>query len=97
MAKQLQNNKGFLVIQMPWREYVAITDSWGLADCCGQNSCEDDVFYIAVLDSFFCKMCYDAWYSTAKHYKVDMEKERYNWNNKVSKLRDLGVFDEVRN
>lgn len=97
MAKQLQNNKGFLVIQMPWREYVAITDSFGQCDCCGEYDSNMTFYYVATVNTFFCKTCFDAWYSTAKHYKVDMEKERYNWNDKVSKLRDLGVFDEVRN
>lgn len=91
MAKRIQNNKNFLIIEMTWKEYVAITDSWGLCDCCGQYDADMVFYYVAVTDSFFCKNCYDAWYSGATNYKVDREKERQNFNKKVSRIKDLGV------
>ena len=78
---------------MCWKECVAITDSWGLADCCGQNSSEEDLYYIAVLDQYYCKTCFDAWYSGAKRYRSDIEKEQYNFVGVKNKLVDLGVWD----
>ena len=91
MAKKFLNNKNFLIVEMPWKEYVVITDSFGQCDCCGEYDSEMVFYYVSVIDSFFCKTCFDAWYSSAKHYKVDMGKERKNYNEKISKLRDLGV------
>ena len=92
MANPVKNDKRFLIIEMTWREYVAATDSWGLADCCGQNTSEEPVFFIALLNQFYCEPCYNAWYDTATHYKVDVEKERYNYNNIVNKLKLLGCW-----
>ena len=74
MAKQLQNDKGFLIIKLSWREYVAATDTWGWADCCQQNTSEDDLYFISVLDQVYCPICYEAWYDTARRYKSDFEK-----------------------
>lgn len=91
MATKFQNDKQFLVIEMPWKEYVAISDTFGLCSCCGEYDSEMIFFYVATIDSFFCKTCFDAWYSGAINYKVDREKERQNWNKIVGKLRDLGV------
>lgn len=93
MAIKYQNDKNFLIIKMSWKECVAITDSWGLADCCGQNSSEEDLYYIAVLDQYYCKTCLDAWYSGAKRYKSDLEKEQLNFVKVKNKLVDLGVYD----
>lgn len=93
MAKILKNDKRFLIIEMPWREYVAITDSWGLADCCGQNTSEENVYYIAVLNQFYCGICFNAWISTAMRYKSDLEKEQYNFVKMKGKLEDLGTWE----
>ena len=92
MATQIQNDKRFLVVKMTWQEFVAITDTWGLADCCGQNTSEEPVFFIATLNQFYCTSCYNAWYDTATHYRVDVEKERYNYNDVVKKLKALGTW-----
>ena len=91
MAKIFQNDKRFLIIEMPWREYVAITDSFGQCDCCGEYDSNMTFYYVATVNASFCKTCFDAWYSGATHYKVDMQKERYNYNDKKAKLQDLGV------
>ena len=91
MATRYQNSKNFLIIEMPWKEYVAITDSFGQCDCCGEYDSQMVFYYVAIVNSFFCKTCFDAWFSTAVRYKVDLQKERQNWNEKIAKLRDLGV------
>ena len=97
MAKQFQNDKRFLIIELSWKEYVAITDTFGQCDCCGEYDSEMIFYYVAVVDVFFCKKCFDAYYSDAKHYEVDLQKERDNWNKTVAKLRDVGVWNENRN
>lgn len=94
MAKLWQNDKQFKIIKMSWKECVAITDSWGLADCCGKNSSEEDLYYIAVLNQFYCKTCLDAWLSGAKRYKSDLEKEQICFVKTKRKLEDLGTWEE---
>lgn len=98
MATPLQNDKRFLVIKMSWREYVAATDTWGWCDLCGFNEFGDEEgYYIAVINQWYCKKCYDAWYSTATHYKVDTEKERASYNVIMNKLKGMGVWNIQKN
>lgn len=94
MAKQWNNDKGLLVIKMSWREYVAITDSFGLCDCCGTQRFDEGGFYVALVNDWYCKTCYDAYISGAKRYSVDREKERLNYNSVVNKLKDLGTWGQ---
>lgn len=93
MATQIKTKKGFLIIKMTWKECVAITDSWGLADCCGQNTCEEDLYYIAILDQFYCEPCYNAWVETASRYKSELGKEQVNFIKIRNKLQDLGTWE----
>lgn len=94
VAYRYKNTKYFLVIKMSWREYVAITDSFGLCDCCGTDDFDKDGYYVAVVDSWYCETCFDAYYESAKHFSVDAIKERANYNVKVAKLRDLGTWTD---
>lgn len=93
MASLWNNDKNFKIIEMSWRECAAITDSWALSDCCGQNSSEEMLYYIAILDQYYCKTCLDAWLSGAKKYKSDIEKEQLNFINVKHKLEDLGCWE----
>lgn len=93
MSRLLENNKKFQVIKLTWREYAAATDSWGLCDACGQNTSEEPLFYVAVLDHVFCEMCFKAWYDTAKRYSVDMPKEQEAFIRMKHKLMDLGCWE----
>lgn len=93
MAKLLTNSKGFLIIKMCWREYVAVSDTFGLCDLCGQNSCEEDLFFVAVLNQVYCPTCYKAWYDGAKRYSSEMQKEQLAFVEMKNKLNDLGVWD----
>lgn len=94
MASLWRNTKQFKVIKMSWKECVAITDSWALCDLCGQNSSEEPLYYIAVINQFYCESCFNAWFSSAKRYKSDLEKEQMNFVNVRNKLRDLDVWNE---
>lgn len=96
MAQRYKNDKRFLVIKMSWREYVAITDTFGLCDCCGTSDFDEDGYYVATIDSWYCKTCFNAYYSGAKHYKVDMLAEREAYNKYMKKLKQLGTWqDEI--
>ena len=96
MATQIQNDKRILVIEMTWREYVAAQDCWGWCDLCGTNDFSDNGgigYYIPMIDQWYCKSCWDKYYATATHYKVDMEKERQKFNEMKQKLERLGVWN----
>lgn len=95
MASLLKNNKGFKIIKMCWREYVACTDSFGLCGLCGDNSSEDPLYFIAVIDQAYCKTCFDAWYGSARRYSSEMEKEQHAFVVMREKLRDLGAWEDV--
>jgi hypothetical protein len=93
MAKIYQNQQ-FKIIEANWVEYVNVTDTFGLCDLCANNTSEDPIYYIAVLDQWYCKTCLDAWLSGAKKYKSDIEKEQLNFINVKHKLEDLGAWNE---
>lgn len=93
MAKIYQNQH-FKIIEANWVEYVNCTDTFGLCDVCANNSSEDPIYYIGVLDQWYCKTCLDAWLSGAKKYKSDIEKEQLNFVKIKHKLEDLGAWDE---
>lgn len=78
---------------MSWREYVACTDTFGFCSCCGTQVFDEDGYYVAVVDDWYCKTCFDAFYSGATHFSVDLAKERSNYNKMVVLLKDLGTFE----
>lgn len=93
MAKKWENDKNLLVIKMSWREYVAITDSFGLCDCCGTQDFSDGGYYVALVDDWYCSHCYNLYMSGAQRFSVDLEKERQNYNRVVNALKGLGTWD----
>lgn len=93
MANLWKNDKNFKIIKVNWVEYVNCTDSFGLCDVCANNTSEEPIYYIAVLDQWYCKTCLDAWLSGAKRYKSDMEKEQLNFIKIKNKLEDLGAYN----
>lgn len=94
MAKIYQNSQQLKIIEMSWKEYVAATDTWGLCDCCGDNSAEAPLFYVALVNQVYCKTCLDAYLSGAKRTRGELEKEQINFVSMRNKLKDLGVWDE---
>lgn len=94
MAKLWQNDKQLKIIKMSWKEYVASTDSWGLCSCCGNNSAEEPLYYIALVGDAYCPDCFDEYYRGAKRYKSDLEKEQKNYIEMRNKLMDLGCWEE---
>jgi len=94
MANLWKNEKQFKIIEMTWKEYVAVTDTWGLCDICGNNSAEENVYFIALLNQTYCKNCLEAYLKDAKRTKSDFQKEQLNFITIRNKLIDLGVWNE---
>ena len=93
MAKKWENDKRLLAIKMSWREYVAVTDTFGFCSCCGTQDFQEDGYYVAVVNDWYCKTCYDAYIAGAKRYSVDLIKERKNYNKMVESLKDIGTWE----
>lgn len=93
MAKIYQNQH-FKIIEANWVEYVNVTDTFGLCDVCANNTSEEPIYYVAVLDQWYCKTCLDAYLSGAKKYKSDIQKEQENFIKTKHKLEDLGAWNE---
>lgn len=93
MARRVQNNKGFLIIEMTPKEAIEICGfGW-----CGALVCDDCntpinnnnyIYYIAVLSRVFCKECYEDWASTATRYDedIDYETEKFEYYAKLLNL-----------
>lgn len=93
MASLWKNDRQFKIIKMTWKEYVAVTDSWGLCSCCGDNSSEEPLYYVALVNDTYCQTCFDAYYKEAKRYKSDFQKEQKNFIEMRNKLIDLGIWE----
>lgn len=92
MAKQIKNNKGFLVIKMSYQEYAVITDTFARCDLCGDET--TDGYYIPMIKQWYCQECYELWNRTAVHYKVDEDVERRRFNIMKQKIDLLGSWEE---
>ena len=83
-----------MVIKMSWADYVATTDSWGLCDCCGKYDVNEEFYYVAMVNDFYCKTCYEAWYYSTKYLsQADYIKERANYTSMVKKMEQRGVWN----
>lgn len=93
MAQKVENNKGFLVIEMTPYEAIFICNfgAFGelICDDCNKLLNEDDnVYYIAALNQLFCKKCYENWLNYAVRYEEDIEYET-NYFNHYAKLLNI--------
>ena len=79
MAKTIKNEKGFKIIKIGFFEMVGITHNPDVVcDSC-LNPKVNQGYYIAVLNQWFCKKCYEKWYKTAKYYEQDLLVEEKNF------------------
>lgn len=76
MAKKVDNEKGFLVLDVS-RFEILCCGGFGICDSC--NNTTSSGFYIAVLNSWQCPDCYNQWMLTAKRYDEDSEVESRNY------------------
>ncbi len=84
MAKVIQSEKGFKLIEVSWLEIVEL-GGLGICDSCGKTA--GTGVYIAVLNSWYCKECFEKWHKRAKHYAQDSRIEESNFNVYKSLLR----------
>lgn len=78
MARIIQNDKGFKLIEMSMKEIVT-AGGYAICDYC--NGISDKGVYIAVLNSWYCMECFDRWYVNAKRYVEDYIVEKENFRN----------------
>lgn len=65
MATVIKNKKGFKVLEVSAREMIEIKCGF----CCdGCRRLSESGFYVAVLNRWLCKKCYEQWYATAENY-----------------------------
>ena len=80
MAKIFENKKGFKVIEATRGEMMCALSEYGcvgICDSCGKS--KPDGYYIAVLNCWYCKDCFNKWYMLAKYYPEDAEIENRNF------------------
>lgn len=77
MAKIIENKKGFKVINLSLAEVNQAFGGIGICDYCNEASLNHN--YIAVLNSCYCKKCYDNFCENATYYKEDSRVENINF------------------
>lgn len=86
MAKKINNNKGFLIIETTLDEAINKCmfgyQNELICDQCNKTIEDKDevIYFIAVLNMAFCKECYEDFIAKSKHYEEDedFEKKQYN-------------------
>ena len=73
MAKIIDNKKGLKIIQMSKDELIPI-GGYGICDFCGITP--ENGYYIAVLNQWVCKDCYEQWECRTIPCKKDGEIEQ---------------------
>lgn len=66
MAKIIENEKGFKVIEVTGREMLKI-GCGNICDNCAEME-SGTGYYVAVLNRWFCPECYEKWYRDATNY-----------------------------
>lgn len=74
MAKKVDNEKGFLVIEVSATECAEVFGGLGICDSC--NSFDLKGYYVAVLNCWYCQKCYKEWIERAKRYVEDIPFEQ---------------------
>lgn len=92
MAKVIENEKGFKVIEVSAKEMILI-DNFNICDRCGTQHFGNG-YYVAALNRWFCPGCYEEWYRNATNfatpYNADGAVEEKNFT--IFKMR-LGMED----
>lgn len=81
MARRIEAGK-FLVIECTAGELMdAVQSGLCVCDFCDKPSLPNEVgYYIAVLNQWYCKKCFDSWLARARYYPEDADVERRNFN-----------------
>lgn len=83
MASIVKNEKGFKVLNIDNNELRQAIGGRGICDCCLEKPKEG--FYIAVLNRWFCPVCYHKWIRRADYYIEDkpIEEKNYQYMTKM--------------
>lgn len=73
MAKIVENEKNFKVIEVSGEECRDKIGGLGICDWC--NEAFDKAYYVAVLNYCYCPKCYDNWLLRAVSYPEDKNFE----------------------
>ena len=85
MAKIIENEKGFRVIEITSEEMRRIhpemhgEDWFPICDNCGRRGLKKGM-YVSVLNRWLCPKCYEEWYSGAVRYQEYARIEERNFN-----------------
>lgn len=94
MAKVIENEKGFQVIEITQVELVAKLGRFGsLGVCDSCNHAAPSGYYIAVLNHWICPLCYKDWIQRAKRYKEDYVIEERNFK----RYKELFGIGDIHN
>ena len=77
--KEIVTDKGFLVMEVSRQNLCSALGEYTLGRCDMCFSAPENGYYIAVLNQWFCKDCYDKWLETAEYYPEDRKIEIRNY------------------
>ena len=77
--KEIVTDKGFLVMEISRQELISALgeSTLGVCDSCFANA--ENGYYVAVLNQWLCKECYEKWLETAVYYPEDSRVEIRNY------------------
>lgn len=76
MARIVENEKGFKVIEVPRIEIVSKLAKYGSVGICDScNTSPTNGNYIAALNRWYCPECYNEWLTRATRYQEDIPYE----------------------
>lgn len=87
MASIVKNEKGFKVIKIDRDELQQAVGSPGICDFCSNTPKEG--YYIAVLNSWYCPVCYQERIKHATYHKEDKPIEERNYDYMTEKLENI--------
>lgn len=97
MAKkvtEVSNKQGLKIILMPGVVQHSLFEQTH-CDLCGMpTTIEDDIYYEAIIDQFFCEECHNLYLMTAERYKSDIKEEEENFNKAKLKLEGANWWNK---
>lgn len=95
MAKQVKNEKGFLIIKCSLVELNLAEDGCCMGICDRCNDCDFNGYLIPVLGrTYYCEKCYKDWLSRAEKYKEDEDYEKSVFNHYKKIFQKAGVWEQ---
>lgn len=94
MAKQTQNEKGFLIIRCTTIELMTIEPAaMGICDSCNGGTL-DGYLCCALGHRLYCEKCYTDWLKRAVRYDEDIPYEEKTFNQYKTAFINAGLWEE---